>query len=768
MITHYLKVAFRNLLKYKTHSIISVLCLAVGITCFSLMNYFIDGLDNQTRLPDYEHRIQLSLISDKTAANPFFRIHEIQHLEELSLIGMDTIVAYSFTEKAEITAIDKNQKEFPFLIKYQCVSSNFFSYTDMKLMYGNQIPQAPDDVIISEHFARKVFGEENPIGMSIHLTTPSHYSAPIESFKIVNVVADKKYQGSKETDCYFTPSMNPRFLFKAETYLTGKTTLENLNKQLEQISWKRGEETVQTRAYFQAERNNSKSMFIGKLIARFIASLILLSGLINFLKFIIQMFYNRQRELAIRKCVGSDIKGIFALLFAEIFWMMSIAFLLSLVLTEVVTAIAYVYVPQEVMTHFPTTAEIYSSQFFIYIGLLFLCLFVICYPIYRLHRVSIISYVVQRQSRHIFRSIMIGLQLAISIFFVGSVWIMTLSFNEMFGKQYNPLSPEEEKQIISLSVNSLRMQQNMDAILSDISSLSGVTDRISISNLFDLGVFTYMSYEKNDQPMGQVTIIQGDPHYFDFFRIPMEGKKVEKNATNTVYVSEEFKKQLQKDSIEGTVQLSGDYYQIAGTYKALNKEGGGISKSTGSVFLVNPATSIFYFRVADSEDPAEMIKKITDICRHYVPDTLPLDIRSASDNKQTMMGTVDMMRNASMLLAIISLLLVVLSIYSAISMDAINRQKEVAIRKINGATPRIIALLFGKAYLILYLSAFIVIYPLLRIMWINISRGEITCAYRWDWGIMLFFSMAFLIFMVMAYKIYQVMHINPANIIKKE
>ena len=36
MITHNLKVAFRNLLKYKTQSIISVLGLAVGFTCFAL------------------------------------------------------------------------------------------------------------------------------------------------------------------------------------------------------------------------------------------------------------------------------------------------------------------------------------------------------------------------------------------------------------------------------------------------------------------------------------------------------------------------------------------------------------------------------------------------------------------------------------------------------------------------------------------------------------------------------------------------------------
>ena len=36
MITHYLKVAVRNLLKYKTQTIISILGLAVGFVCFAL------------------------------------------------------------------------------------------------------------------------------------------------------------------------------------------------------------------------------------------------------------------------------------------------------------------------------------------------------------------------------------------------------------------------------------------------------------------------------------------------------------------------------------------------------------------------------------------------------------------------------------------------------------------------------------------------------------------------------------------------------------
>ena len=41
MTTHYLKIAFRNLIKYKTQSVISMLGLAVGFACFALSAYWI-------------------------------------------------------------------------------------------------------------------------------------------------------------------------------------------------------------------------------------------------------------------------------------------------------------------------------------------------------------------------------------------------------------------------------------------------------------------------------------------------------------------------------------------------------------------------------------------------------------------------------------------------------------------------------------------------------------------------------------------------------
>ena len=762
MIKHYLKVALRNLMNFKVHSLISAICLAIGITCFSMMNYFIDAITGKVELSDNnKYSIRLSGASSQTAADIYLFKEDLDYLKELPIAGIDTLVASSsYSNGKEITAIDKKQRELPFLVSFQNVSSNYFTYNSLQLKYGNQEITAPDEVIVSRSFARKAFGEENPIGQVIRQETEATNPSDLMVYKIVNVALteEKDFHG-KTIDCYFPLSAKSRTPLCIRSRLTGQTTTESLNKH--------GDQDIYLYASLESEQNSSVQRTISILLARFIASLILLSGLINFLKFIIQMFYNRQRELVLRKCIGSDIKGLFALLFAEIFWMLSVAFLLSLAVTEITLSLVYTYIRPEDMISF-SLVDLYGSQLGLYLALLLICMLAILYPIYRLRRLSVLHSVVQRQKRHVFRNFMIALQLAISILFTGGVFGITLLFNEMFEGMYRPLSTEEENRVISISVNTICMQKNMDAILSDIQSLSEITDRTSAFNTFDADVYTYMTYMKDGKPRGNVMMIQAEPHYFEFFKIPFSGKLVDKDAQGFVYISEQFKEQLQRDSITGSVTLDGKEYRIAGTYRALNREDTQ-SSSVGSVFLVNPQAYTYYFKTLHSDITPVALEKITEICRRYVPETLPLNIRNTGDSKQSVMGTVALLQTASLLLAIVSILLLILSIYSGISMDVINRQKEVAIRKINGATPRVIALLFGKIYLIIYLSVFVIIYPLVRLVLISITqKSNLQSIYSWSWGVLLFFTMALLIFLVTAYKIYKVMHLNPASVLKKE
>ena len=71
MIIHYLKIAFRNLLKYKTQTAISILGLAVGFVCFTLSTLWVNyEMTYDSFHPDAE-RIYLVSTDDEVSAGKF-------------------------------------------------------------------------------------------------------------------------------------------------------------------------------------------------------------------------------------------------------------------------------------------------------------------------------------------------------------------------------------------------------------------------------------------------------------------------------------------------------------------------------------------------------------------------------------------------------------------------------------------------------------------------------------------------------------------------
>ena len=315
MIIHYLKVAFRNLWKYRTHSIISVICLAVGITFFTLVSHFVGSVDTGENYPRAEEEIRF--IPTRESAANFFQWQEVCYLQSLEIIGIDSLVAKTTGNEAEVTLFDRDQNEHPYLVIWQIVTSNFFTHKGLSLMEGNRTLNALDEVIVSENFVRRVLGNQSPVGLTIRVDTQLSNENSIENFRIVNVVKNEISPNAPLADVYFHPEIAPRRVYYVGSYLNGKATLDEVNAQLKKIEWTGNNRIVS--CFAQMALGDRTSQLLSFLFVRFLASFILLSGIINFLKFIIQMFYNRQRELGIRQCLGSDWKGMFGLLFFRSF-----------------------------------------------------------------------------------------------------------------------------------------------------------------------------------------------------------------------------------------------------------------------------------------------------------------------------------------------------------------------------------------------------------------------------------------------------------------
>lgn len=129
-----------------------------------------------------------------------------------------------------------------------------------------------------------------------------------------------------------------------------------------------------------------------------------------------------------------------------------------------------------------------------------------------------------------------------------------------------------------------------------------------------------------------------------------------------------------------------------------------------------------------------------------------------------------MLRNVFSFFAVVCLLITLLGIYAAISQDTERRRKEMAIRKINGATLKNILLLFTKLYLRLLLVATLFVFPLMWMMTNEILKNW-TIRFNYNnplFWIGIFLSIALFTGITIIVKILKTARINPAESVKSE
>lgn len=108
MIKYYLKVVLCNLMNFKVYSFILVICLVIGIICFSMMNYFIDVIMGKVELFDNnKYSIWLFGVFFQIVVDIYLFKEDFDYLKELLIVGIDIFVVFFFYSNGkEIMVID--------------------------------------------------------------------------------------------------------------------------------------------------------------------------------------------------------------------------------------------------------------------------------------------------------------------------------------------------------------------------------------------------------------------------------------------------------------------------------------------------------------------------------------------------------------------------------------------------------------------------------------------------------------------------------------
>ncbi|QHT69222.1 FtsX-like permease family protein [Rhodocytophaga rosea] len=189
MLKNYLIIAFRNLIRKKTYSVINIIGLASGIA-FCLLVYLYIGhelsFDRFHTNADRLYRLEANShkpVKKDALEKSLFSFLPAQD-EEKNQVVMPVILApalkESFPEIKQILRLKAGWRE---IIRYnnqsfreekvQYADANFFQLFTFPLIQGNPATAlaSHNSIVITENIAHKYFGRENPIGKTIELAS---------------------------------------------------------------------------------------------------------------------------------------------------------------------------------------------------------------------------------------------------------------------------------------------------------------------------------------------------------------------------------------------------------------------------------------------------------------------------------------------------------------------------------------------------------------------------------------------------------------------
>ncbi|MGI8583162.1 MAG: ABC transporter permease [Chitinophagaceae bacterium] len=171
MIKNYLKVAFRNLVRYKGFTLINVAglsiaitgCLIIGLFVWDELQYdkFIKGGENINRF--YTKRTDKTGTTSMAVVSPMFATYVQQHYPEVE--NATRVLMFSGKMLLEVNEIKEYED------KGLIADSTFFSMFPLKFLKGDPATalMEPSSVVITEDIAKKYFGNVDPIGKAIKI-----------------------------------------------------------------------------------------------------------------------------------------------------------------------------------------------------------------------------------------------------------------------------------------------------------------------------------------------------------------------------------------------------------------------------------------------------------------------------------------------------------------------------------------------------------------------------------------------------------------------
>ena len=789
MITHDLKVAIRNLLKYKVQTGISMLGLAAGFICFVLSAFWIHYEMSYDQFRKDADRLYLVRVNDGFAEGRItWRVpvplgaYLQEHFPEIESFAPFTTYEYRVKvegryEKAILSSAD----------------SAWVQMMDVQLVDGNRnfMQQRSKEVAITEETAKAWFGHENPLGKELEIRTDDKRT--IGAVVRVN---------NRHTNFPIALMGDPRkdrtwwnqtwmMLVKVEegTDIPALEAKISENLPYELIHPNEVRNTGIERLYLtpltelryaKDFRDQSEGGITFRYIVYFSVTglLVILCALMNYLTLFINRMQVRKREMKLRLVHGASIQSLVRLLGLEFLLLLIGSFLIGMLGMEIL---------------FPAFLELTGTDagrtslygeallFLILISVLLLGVAIgVIYGIQRRQLQGSGNGESERRFRTWIRKGSIVFQLFICMLFMtGTQWM---------NRQLDYLRQHDlGMELHNRGYFALDRTENTSPFVDKLKQLPMITEVLPADYrplVSDIGTTVGQIYQwegleqKLDVPM-PINLFVGDETLARFYGLTLlagewlnefsgYGEIVinESLARRMGYTPEEavgkhirMGLQTANQKIKGVVK---DFQYKAPT-EQLPNTGFIIGDEMGLMLWKNGI--LFRFKEGTWDACRTAIEQL---CRKEASDK-EITLVNEEESYNKYLQSEAMLARLLAFASLICMLVAIFGIYSLVTLTCEQRRKEIAIRKVNGATVRNILSLFYREYIVLLLLAALPAFPLAYILvkhWIETYMRQMSIPIAPALGV--FLVLLLVVGLSISWRVWRAAHENPAEVIKRE
>ena len=796
MLLHNLKVALRNILKYKVQTLGSILSLAIGMVTLATVHSFLQNFRmasiNHEPYYDRVYNLRFDSIQKRQSENSIRINGDIVRAVKANG-GPRCIEQGPYAPNgrltggwAEFTLIGKTRRKMQLnAVPLDCHYPNFVGIRSA--ITGEKIKVlGPHDAIINEKQAKQIFGDKNPVGASIRLT--KNYGN--YQLRLVDVYQDLSLTelDMSRSALFYSPweleDMDSDQFYAVNLYVvlkegcTPQQLKAEVNGRLKPLGLK-----VKTEKLKDRLSEEYSSVAIACSITYLIGSLILLAAIIGFLRMQTQLFWMRRREISLRITNGATRLQLFSMFATEVVMIVLGAYLVAVLMGAWICD--YLAKPQfaEITSELGTVSHLYLYSLVIGLVVMMLCLAIIWIVLSRICKhTQALESGMRRSHNHWFRNTMLGVQVMISMFFLGVTFCLLCWVGKMADFNHIPDDERAYKQSLFLQTNAAENVQRLRDKLIHLPQVERwipyscgfwKVNELAENEEFSKAVWKddlFVSYSNVTNYKIQMT---SDTSYLDFFKIKVNWKP-KANRKKCILVNEELYKHMRQYHVAPNDILTVDEmdsYQIAGTFQSIPYEGS-MKTDIYSFIVIDPKEvygATHYILVAKPGEYKEMQVAVDRMIQKLEPAVVKPMSSNLRDYMVIEMLALEILQNIAWILAIVSLVICLISIFSTVMLDTQTRKKEVAIRKVNGALTKDITKLFGRTYLVITLIA--MVFAVVAMLLFHIVLGQMFEMVEINPAFPIILSVVIVvgfIAAIIACQVRKIMKVDPSEILAKE